>query len=117
MRIHKRENRILPCKLTKDELIERGQSLAATIEDINTETDAQEGLKREMKARIGVLEAQRSSLAAVVSRRHELRDVSVEVQLHDDTNTVATVRMDTGEVIHSRTMNDDERQESLPLEA
>lgn len=113
----KRESRLLSCRLTNEELIARGQSLAEAIENISTEEAQQESLKREMKARLAGLEAQRSHLASVVSRRAEMREVSVEVALFEDAGVVHTIRMDTGEVVHSRPMTDDERQRSLALES
>ncbi len=114
-RVLRREVRMLSCNLTQSELIDRGASLAATIEDLASEESRQESEKREMKARLARIESERSRLASVVSRRAELRDVQTEEIINFQSGRVETVRMDTGEIFHDRPIRDEERQEALPV--
>lgn len=114
LEIKRTETRNLPVKLREDELLERGHSLASVIQDITSEEARQVDVKAQMKARLSELEARRSQLAIVVSRREEQRDVTCDV-FHDyDRVVVETVRRDTGEVVYSRAMTEDERQLPLP---
>jgi hypothetical protein len=103
----------LPCQLTNDELLAYGNDLGATIQDIAAEEDRQASIKVEMKSRMTKLEAIRTELASKITRREEYRDVKVEVILDFGDDKYKKVRLDTGEVIFERPINDEERQESL----
>lgn len=116
-RIAKTETRELPVKLTQDELRERGDALAATIQNENTEERRQADQKKQMKARLTELQARRTQLAITISRREEERDVTVDVWHDYDALKVETVRRDTGECIHKREMTQEELQRPLPMPA
>lgn len=114
IRLVRTESRFLPVKLDADELRERGDSLAAVIQDLNAEENRQVDVKAQMKARMAELDSKKTQLAIVISRREEHRDVMVDM-FHDYDRLVAeTVRRDTGETIASRRMTEDERQLPLP---
>jgi hypothetical protein len=108
--------RLLPVKLTDDELRARGQDLAAVCDDIGAETDRADSVKQELKARMTGLEARRSQLAALIRRGDELRDVEVLTLAHFASGTATVVRTDTGDVLLSRPLTDTERQIPLPAE-
>lgn len=114
-KITRSETRSLPVKLTEDELRERGDSLAAVIQDINAEENRQVDMKTQMKARITELDAKQTQLAITISRREEYRDVTVDVYHDFDKLKVETVRRDTGECIHRREMTQEELQRPLPV--
>jgi hypothetical protein len=117
IKIVKVETRNLPVKLTQTELRERGDSLAAVIQDLNAEENKQVDVKAQMKARLAELDARKTQLAISISRREEYRDVAVDV-LHDfGRKIVESVRQDTGETITSRPMTEAERQQPLPIPA
>lgn len=113
--IAKTENRSLPVKLTETELRERGDSLAAVIQDLNAEENRQVDMKTQMKARITELDAKQTQLAITISRREEYRDVTCDVWHDYDKLKVETVRRDTGETIHARGMTQEEMQRPLPV--
>lgn len=113
--IARTETRSLPVKLTDEELRERGDSLAAVIQDINAEENRQVDMKTQMKARITELDAKQTQLAITISRREEYRDVTVDIYHNYDALKVETVRRDTGECIHRREMTQDELQRPLPV--
>lgn len=115
VRILKRHATILSCKLTDEEFRDRASNLAATLEDIKAEDSRHEMLKREMKSALSALEARRDVLALTVSRRSEMREVEVEDQANDKTGMVDRIRMDTGEIVLTRVMNDQERQIPMPV--
>lgn len=114
-RLVKTETRSLPVKLTDHELRERGDALAAVIQDLNAEENRQVDLKTQMKARLTELDAKQTQLAITISRREEYRDVACDV-FHDyDKLRVETVRRDTGETVHTRGMTQEEMQRPLPV--
>jgi len=105
--------RHLPCRLTHDELLERGDELARVQEEImNAEARAAE-IKQNLKSEMAALESRRGILAMAVRRREELRDVQCHVVLDYDRRTVAVVRSDTFEVVDSRPATTDELQQVL----
>lgn len=114
-RIAKTETRSLPVKLTDLELRERGDSLAAVIQDLRAEEYRQVDIKTQMKARITELDAKQTQLAIAIQRREEYCDVTVDVWHDYDRLKVETVRRDTGECIHRREMTQDELQRPLPV--
>lgn len=115
LKIIRTENRILPVKLHEDELRDRGDKLAAVIQDLNAEESRQVDQKAQMKARLSELDARKTQLAIVISRREEDRDVAVDVFANYVGGLVEVVRRDTGEVISKRRMTEEERQQPLPV--
>lgn len=114
LKLNRKETRSLPVKLREDELRDRGDQLASVIQDLRAEEDRQVDAKAHMKARLAELDAKKTQLAIVISRREEPRNVDVEVW-HDYARfMVETVRTDTGETIHTRRMEDHEKQMKLP---
>lgn len=107
--------KLLPCKLVDAELLKYGNDLGETIQDILTEEGRQESLKKEMKATLSALEARRSSLASKITRKEEHRDIDVERVLNFGKDIYQEVRLDTGEIIFTRPVTDDERQEVMTL--
>ena len=106
------ETRNLPCKLNDNELRERADELATTVQAVESEESRQDSVKAELKARITELEARQKRLAQVVSRREEYRDVKVRVTLHSG-EVVKEIREDTGEIISTRPAKDYEMQGKL----
>lgn len=113
--ILKTETRFLPCKLTDEEWAQRASECATTTNDCETEEARQASVKAELKARMSELESKRKQLAEIVQRREEFRDVEVQ-HIGDATLRVQIIRTDTGEVLGTRAMTEQERQEALPLE-
>ena len=100
----------LACKLTDDELRAAGDGLAKVVQDIASEDDAQ----KDQKARLMELTARQTILALQVSRREEHRDGEVTISVDYLLGVEIRTRTDTGEVISTRALRDDERQPRLP---
>lgn len=105
----------LPCALTDVELRRFGDELAVAVQDTDTEEDRQKQIKAEMKARVDELTARKARLALTISRREEYRDVEVQF-LIDVAGIVQEVRTDTGEILRTRPVADEERQLLLEME-
>lgn len=105
--------RLLPVKLTDDEVRKKGLELAGVCDDIGTETARADSVKQELKARMGGLESKRAQLATLLRRGDELREVEVLTRAHYASGTASEVRTDTGEVLLARPLTEKERQPSL----
>lgn len=103
----------LACELTPDEQDDRSQQLAGVLETMQETAARHEDTKATMKSEIKALEAKRDKLGMVVRRRKENREVAVEVLADDARGEASYVRMDTGEVYHTRPMHQSERQTEL----
>ncbi len=107
--------RNLPCRLTDVELKDFGRRLAVKCEDIAAEESRQKDQKSEMKARLDGMESERATLAIVVRRQEEQRDVECEETFDYELGKVTVTRTDTGEEIRVRPMSNEERQQPLPV--
>jgi hypothetical protein len=105
----------LPVQLTEAELAERGVRLASLTNQHSAveaqKKEAMAGYKRRLDALAGEIE----EVAGVLTSKTEDRDVDCETTHHYATGLVRTVRLDTGEVVSERAMNDAERQRALPF--
>lgn len=110
------EDRELPCSLTDDELLAKGNALATTLNEIDAEEDAQATTKAEMKKRLENLHDTANRVRRQIVERREFRMIPVDVMLEDiGKGLVTEVRKDTGEAIRERFMTDDERARPLPM--
>lgn len=115
MTILKTETRDLPCPLTDSELLAKGDALANCLRAIDEERESQEAAKAEMKERLASLVADIGKLRQQIQERREFRPVSVDIVLKDHKKALVTeVRVDSGEILRDRFMDDDERQLPLP---
>lgn len=109
--------RNLPCRLTEDELRQRGDALAEVVQELHAEEQRQADVKAQMKARVTELEAKQTRFAITISRKEEYRDIECDVFGDPERGVVELVRRDSGEVVETRPMTEDERQRALPLNA
>ena len=85
------------------------------MQDIAGEADRQADIKAQMKARLMELTAKQTVLAPSRSAgSEEHRDVEVTIATCYDDGVEIRTRTDTGEVISTRALRDDERQPRLP---
>ena len=105
---------ILPCDLTVDEQVERGQQLVQAMAEkakliADKKTIANEFKQRELEAetKIGMIQK-------VVSERREYRDIECTEFRDYKAGKVFVVRDDLGTIVHTRQMTQYERQQLLP---
>lgn len=104
---------MLSCKLTDIERQELGSDLAGVLEEIGNQQMREESIKKELKAKMAGLEARRDELASVVRRREQLRSVECAWERDYEAGTARKIRLDTGEVLQHRPLEDKERQPPL----
>ena len=107
------ETRRLACELAEHEVANRAIKMARLVEEIKKRRAKLKADVEEAREEIRLLQGDVERLAKEVRERAEERDVSVDVR-HDDTRfSVETYRLDTGQVIDSRPMTEDEREDAV----
>lgn len=108
---------ILPVQLTEDEIASRGEKLAALFQLLEQLKSDRSDEMQEWKKRIDDKQAEAHQLAIVITGGWEDRPVSTCTTFDYKRLTVTTTRTDTGEILNSRPMTEEERQRELPLNA
>lgn len=104
----------LYCDLTRDEVRERGESLATTLEQIRQEKEDLKDFSKAQKQIITGLEERCMKLGNATRFHRELRTVPVDVVMAGN-GMVNEIRQDTGEIIRTRRMSDMEAQMTVPV--
>ncbi|MCC6989914.1 MAG: hypothetical protein IT181_12995 [Acidobacteria bacterium] len=110
-------SQVLTCQLTDDEQRERGRQLAEALRAVGEEELDQKAQKERMKERLEALHGEVTRLGGIVRAGEEERAVQVRLELDDEKGMVHSVRLDTGELFHSRPMTQQEKQRALPFVA
>jgi hypothetical protein len=104
------KTRILDCNLTRDELVERGEKLVLLLEELDGLEAEKKKTNDRIKVKVTGIEATVSDLSSVIRRKKEERDVEVEIRLDWSRKIEETVRLDTWEIIETRTLTSQELQ-------
>jgi hypothetical protein len=116
------EMRELPVRLTDFELKEKSDQLVTTIQvldGVRGERDDYLAAVKEAKAtfneREKELEKQMRELGREIANRSEHRQVECRLVFYWELGRVESVRLDTGETVHSRPITAEERQQKMPF--
>lgn len=110
----KQVRELCKCILTTNELLAYGQKMADSTQEIRSLEDQLTSVKKDFQARIDQQDAEVGRLSSALRSGYEHRDTDCELIMNWTDKTVKLVRLDTGEVIRSRVMSDDEKQ--MPLD-
>ena len=103
----------LSVRLTDAERLQLGDELAGVQDQIGNQLSREESIKKELKAKMAGLEARRDELASIVRRKEQMRPVECVWERNYGDGLARKIRLDTGEVIQSRPLQDHERQPKL----
>lgn len=103
----------LKCVLTETEIKAAGAQLARSYSEITDLEDQKKSSASDFKARIDGSTAQASILARKIQNGYEFRDIECEEVWNWDEKSVDVIRLDTFEVVKSRTMTAGELQQGL----
>ena len=103
----------LPVQLTEDELRERGDALAANVEQTAALKEEKKAQDADINGKIKLANEITRKLSHIITMKTEDRDVECDVVKDYKANTVTTFRSDTGEQVDQRPMSAEERQEEL----
>ena len=106
----------LSCELNELEWQNAARELADAHKEVAHQEQRKKDITKELGHDVGIAKAKESKLADTVATRRELREVTVEVKYDYELGTVTKTRTDTGEVISSREMTDQERQAELDFQ-
>jgi hypothetical protein len=107
--------RKLPCPLTDDELRERGALLVDTLQKKGRVDGKRKDVAKKYREAMKGLDFIVGVTSTAIADKQEVRDVECLEEKAFDRKLVVTTRKDTGEVVFTRPMTDEERQEKLPL--
>ena len=103
--------KMLPCKLSPDDLRQKGQELATLLyEEMPLERGRQAQIMKELKATMTLLEKKLNDLAMAIKKGEIDQLVDVDVILLPGNEFVSEVRSDTGDPVNTRVATDFERQ-------
>lgn len=105
----------LPCKLTEQELLSKGQDIAKAARDRAKLEDEKAEVAKRFKERIDGHTADIRDLAQAINTGEEKRDVECERVFDYANNSVTTIRLDTYQQIGERTMTVEERQLEMEI--
>lgn len=105
----------LRCKLSDEELIQRGEELAEAQAEVNALTEALASVRAEYKAKIEHQEAKINVLSGTIRAKSEIRTTECERVFDYQEGTVSERRLDTGETLRWRELEGEERQQKLAV--
>lgn len=110
----RRFEEVLPCKLTDEELLERGAELAKVLDAIDEIDAEKKAAVDQFKARVQVQEARARELRTAIESKCEERAVECIESFELRLGVARTTRVDTGEQIRERALRSSELQPCLP---
>jgi hypothetical protein len=104
---------VLPVKLTDDQRMQRADALANSLQAINDAKNKKKRIVKDLDKEIAEVEQESVELRDAVATGREYIEVVVH-RVYDYEKAIVTEhRTDTGEVLRSRAMTDEERQAKL----
>jgi hypothetical protein len=104
----------LPCKLTTDELLQKGVAIADAHAKMAELEKGLDGIKKHFKAEIETCEKDIQKLGTQLQTGKEYRDVECSITYDFDDKKIKTyTRNDTGEVVHEYPISETDLQEEL----
>lgn len=103
----------LPVRLTGEEMIAASKELTKCLNDLDQAESKLENFKKMQKAETGKIESQIQIERVKIQTGEDFREVEcmVDISVKDHTKTVT--RMDTGEIINTSKLNNDDLQYQL----
>lgn len=103
----------LPCALTDEEVLKFAGELANANKEVDRAIDEKKFLTQQATSKVKKAEAYRDEITSIVASRTEWREVTVNKVYDYEKGIVTETRTDTGEVIASRALSDEEKQTKL----
>lgn len=106
------QTELLPVELLEHEVREKGEELARLIARHDAIKDAHKQAAKQQKEELEGVNLEIREIGEEVRTRKERRRVEVQERFYPEKGNVATVRMDTGEVVRTRAMSPAEKEAS-----
>lgn len=111
----KKVKKMLPVRLTNDELLKAGQDMANENRAHQAALDRKKEVVAQVTAEIEEHRTRVQTLGNLIANGYEYRQVECHVLVDRDRGWVTITRVDTGEVVADRAMRDDEAQGELDV--
>lgn len=111
--VEKTEIRSIKVDLTERELLDKGQCAAELKDKIDKMNIEFNGYKKDIKNKIGILDFEQQHLLIQMKEKKELRDINCVVKMDFEDNKVYYLY--NGEIVDTRTMTYEDRQQKLAL--
>ncbi len=102
--------------LTKEEIADRADRAAGLLQDRDTKEEEQKARAKAEKAVIEQIESELRRVSNEVRTKATYQDVQCERRYVYDKSKVQEWRLDTGEMMSERDMNETEKQRDLPFD-
>lgn len=102
--------------LTKEEIADRADRAAGLLQDRDTKEEEQKARAKAEKAAIESIESELRRVSNEVRTKATYQDVQCERRYVYEKSKVQEWRLDTGEMISERDMNETEKQRDLPFD-
>ncbi len=109
------ETRPLPVQLTQEETAKKGEELALLYQQRRALEERKKDSVGLINGQLKIIEEEMASLFKAISAGEEDRDVDCSNNKDFDKGIVNFYRTDTGELLESREMTDQERQAEMEL--
>ena len=110
------ETRELPCKLTDEELLKYGKEFAESVNKLNRLEDSKKSYVSQIKAQIESAQAQVNLLSNKIATGEEYRKVECNIKWDWVNGEKSIIRTDTGEIVQTVIITEEEKQEQLDFE-
>jgi hypothetical protein len=100
--------RKVPYRLTEEERLLRSDELAIATREMYEAEAHRKAVAKELKGKVDELQEKVKELSAIVEEKTELRPTECQWARDDGRKTMVLLRVDTGEVIETRPMTEDE---------
>ena len=107
---------ILPVPITDAEYKEIGLKMGAANQEIIQAENELKSVKSQYKSRIDSAKTRRDEYASIINAGHQQRQTECHLVKNFIENTITLIRLDTGEVVRTRTMTAAEKQRSMDFE-
>lgn len=112
----KRAQRNLPCRLTREELLEKGKTQAELLKRKGELENEKKRCADDFKARLSEVDSQMTVLSNEISTGVQYRNVPITIVIGEpDADHKTISRDDTCEVIETSNLTPEERQLILPM--
>lgn len=109
----KKTTEFLKCILTEEEKRERAEKMALLVSQINDSEAQLKSVQTQIKSEIAKCEADMATCSEQYRSGYEMRRVECEEEHDFIERTVTLIRQDTGEIVKTRVMTPEERQEEM----
>ena len=107
---------MLDCRLTDDELLSRGEYLSTLVQEKESLELQKKEVATDYKTRIDDKTSRANEIAKIIKQGFEERAVEVTEQSDYTARTIAIIRIDTGEVVNTRSMAIEDSQEEMSFD-